>query len=102
MVLSPWVDISESFRKNNDPDSSGNRFRAYDILDLETSILLYGAKAISGLGSEGEADAHLNPYISPVSPKVLGLTGRPCTVSFRGVPRTETFIELAKWLTLKG
>jgi acetyl esterase/lipase len=88
VVLSAWVDVGESFRKNDDPNSSGNRFRAYDALDLERSILLYGAKAISGPGSEGEQDARLNPYISPASPEVLGLTGNPRTVSFRGFPRT--------------
>jgi acetyl esterase/lipase len=100
LLLSPWADISESFRATGDSHTSQVKFAQYDFLGtLNKWFPLYCATAFVGARPEDRAEAFSNRYISPASQDILGLTpGSSRTVSFKGFPRT--WIEVGGFETL--
>lgn len=100
VIMSPWVDFSETLRPTTDPNSSISRFDQYDCLQANKSIAVYGAISFVGSSPESAKEASSNPYISPASHEVLGLTPEFTTrsVSFKGMPRT--WIEVGGFETL--
>jgi acetyl esterase/lipase len=90
VLLSPWTDISESFKEATDPRSSQVRFPRYDsITGLHKWPCVYFATVFVGARPEDREEASSNSYISPASPEVLGLSASSSrTVSFKGYPRT--------------
>jgi len=88
VLLSPWADASEPFLSDRSPQSSA-------IMNAERDWLIGGlarAGATVFLGGRPEHVelAYRNPYISPASPILLGLTpdSPTRTISFKGFPRT--------------
>ena len=101
VLLSPWVDLSEQFNDNPDPLSS-------QIINAERDWLAptnggpvrASAEVFLGGRPEHVELAYRNPYISPASPALLGLTSDSPTrtISFKGFPRT--FIDNGGFETL--
>jgi acetyl esterase/lipase len=100
ILLSPWTDVGESFRENDDPQSSQSRFANSDLLGmLNGPRVRYFAEAFVGSAPGDIEEAFGNAYISPASPRLLGLSSSSArTVSFKSFPRT--WIDAAGFETL--
>ena len=100
VLLSPCTDVSEQFLDNPGPQSSQTTNTKRDWL-----VPINGgmARACAGVFLGGRPEhvelAYRNPYISPASPVLLGLTpDSPVrTVYFKGFPRT--FIDNGRFET---
>ena len=91
VLLSPWTDLSQQFNENPVPQSSLTLNAERDWLPpINTGIASLSARLFLGGRPEHVELAYKNPYISPTSPILLGLTpGSPTrTISFKGFPRT--------------
>ena len=88
VLLSPWADLGDQFIDQPGPSSSLtlNAERNW----LTPTNLRAIAKAFLGGRPEHIELAYRNPYISPASPILLGLTpdSPTRTISFKGFPRT--------------
>ena len=91
VLLSPWTDLTEQFNENPVPQSSPALNAERDWLaPINSGIAHTAAKTFLGGRPEHVELAYRNPYISPASPILLGLTpDSPIrTISFKGFPRT--------------
>lgn len=91
VLLSPFTDASEQFLDNPDPRSSLIVNAERDWLEpIHVDHRRADAMAFLGGRPEDVELAYRNPYISPASRILLGLTpGSPTqTISFKGFPRT--------------
>ena len=99
VLLSPWSDLSEQF---NSPDPHSSRVKNADrdwLQPIGSGAIDKETKAFLGGRQEHVELAYRNPYISPASPVVLGLTpDSPRIISFKGFPRT--FIDNGTFDTL--
>lgn len=96
VLLSPWADLTEQFNENPDPQSSLTRNAKRDWLaPVNGGIVSASAMLFLGGRPEHVDLAYQNPYTSPASPTLLGLTpdSPTRTISFKGFPRT--FIDSA-------
>jgi acetyl esterase/lipase len=101
VLLSPCVDFSEMFLDNPGPQSSQiiNGQRDW-LVPINSGMIRTSAEVFLGGRPENVELAYRNPYISPASPILLGLTSDSPTrtISFKGFPRT--FIDNATFETL--
>lgn len=91
VLLSPCTDFSEQFLDNPGPQSSQTINAERDwLVPINSGIIRASAKVFLGGRPENVELAHRNPYISPASPILLGLTPSSTTrtISFKGFPRT--------------
>ena len=91
ILISPYTDASEQFIDNPDPQASLVVNAERDWLQpINGELRRMVAKAFLGGRPEDLELAHRNPYISPASPVLLGLTpdSPTRTISFKGFPRT--------------
>jgi acetyl esterase/lipase len=90
ILLSAWSDMSECFVENPDPQSSLVRMLNYDWLGpLNKGSLRHAATSFVGDKPGYAEEAATNPYISPASPRILGLVpGSKRSISFKGFPKT--------------
>jgi acetyl esterase/lipase len=91
ILLSPCTDMSDQFVENPGPQSSQIRNAERDWLQpINGAVRRKEAKAFLGERAEDIKLAYRNPYISPASPILLGLTpdSPTRTISFQGFPRT--------------
>ena len=91
ILLSPWTDLTEQFNENPVPQSSPALNAERDWLaPINGGIAKTAAKTFLGGRPEHVELAYKNPYISPASPILLGLTpdSPTRTISFKGFPRT--------------
>jgi acetyl esterase/lipase len=88
VLLSPWTDMSEQFNENPGPQSSQTLNTERDWLSPINIPL--SVRVFLGGRPEHVELAYRNPYISPASPVLLGLTPDSPTraISFKGFPRT--------------
>jgi len=100
VLHSPWADLSEQFNDNPDPQSSQALNVDRDWLaPTNSGIVRVSAEVFLGGRPEHVELAYRNPYISPASPILLGLTSDSTrTISFKGFPRT--FIDNGRFETL--
>ena len=88
VLLSPWIDLGEQFNDNPDSSLATNAERDW----IHGGRLRACAEMFLGGRPEHIKLAYQNPYISPASPDLLGLTpgSDPLarTISFKGFPRT--------------
>ena len=91
VLLSPWTDLTQQFNDNPAPKSSLvlNAERDW-LVPINGGIAATSARLFLGGRPEHIELAHRNPYISPASPILLGLTADSPTrtISFKGFPRT--------------
>lgn len=87
VLFSPWVDLTGQMDEHPDPHSSLTLNAHRDWIN--TRVLTMDARAFLGGRPERAELAYRNPYISPASPILLGLTpdSPTRTVSFNGFPR---------------
>jgi len=91
VLLSPWADTSDQFIDQPGPSSSLTLNAKRDWL---TPINSGGVRMCASVFLGGRPEhiklAYQNPYISPASPVLLGLTpdSPTRTISFKGFPRT--------------
>lgn len=100
VLLSPCTDVSEQFLDNPGPRSSQIRNAERDwLVPINGGIIRASAKIFLGGLPEHVELAYHNPYISPASPVLLGLTSDSPTrtISFKGFPRT--FIDIGSFET---
>lgn len=100
ILLSPCVDISEKLLDNPSPESSQTINAERDWLaPINAGPIRAGAKVFLGGRPEHLELAYRNPYVSPASPILLGLTpdSPTRTISFNGFPRT--FIDNGRFET---
>ena len=91
VLLSACTDYAEQFLDNPGPQSSQTRNAERDwLVPINGGPIREGAKIFLGGRPEDVEMAYRNPYISPASPILLGLTpDSPIrTISFKGFPRT--------------
>jgi len=91
VLLSPFVDLTEQFNDNPGPRSSLTLNAERDwLVPINSGYIRASAKVFLGGRPEHVKLAYRNPYISPASPILLGLTSdSPArTISFKGFPRT--------------
>jgi len=91
VLLSPWTDLTEQFNENPGPQSSPVLNVERDFLGpINSGVARLAAKAFLGGRPEHVELAYNNPYISPASPVLLGLTpySPTRTIYFKGFPRT--------------
>ena len=85
VLLSPWADLTEQFTP--DPQSSLTLNAERDWIN--SGALSTDARVFLGGRPEHIELAYRNPYVSPASPILLGLTPDSTrTISFGGFPRT--------------
>ena len=91
VLLSPWTDLTQQFNDNPVPKSSLilNAERDW-LVPINGGIVSTSARLFLGGRPEHVELAHRNPYISPASPILLGLTADSPTrtISFKGFPKT--------------
>ena len=98
VLLSPWTDLSQQFNENPAPQSSLTLNAERDwLVPINGGIASTSARLFLGGRPERFELAYRNPYISPASPILLGLTpdSPTRTISFKGFPRT--FIDNGKF-----
>ena len=98
VVLSPGTDVSEMFNENPGPHSSITLNAERDwLVPINSGLISACALVFLGGRPEHVELAYRNPYISPASSILLGLTpDSPIrTISFKGFPRT--FIDNARF-----
>ena len=91
VLISPWTDMSQQFLDNPGTHSSQIKNAQRDWLSpLNRGFLHEAAKAFLGGLPEHIESAYRDPYISPASPILLGLTSDSATrtISFEKFPRT--------------
>ena len=91
VLLSPSADMSEQFLDDPGPESSQTLNAERDwLVPINGGMIRAGAKVFLGGRPEHVELAYRNPYISPASPVLLGLTpdSPTRTVHFKGFPRT--------------
>ena len=91
VLLSPWSDLSEQFEDNPAPHSSQIINAERDsLVPINAGIVRLSAEVFLGGRPEHVEMAYRNPYISPGSSILLGLTpdSPTRTISFKGFPRT--------------
>ena len=91
VLLSPWADLSDQFIDQPGPSSSLTRNAERDWLaSINSGILRTDAKMFLGGRPEHVELAYRNPYISPASSILLGLSSdfSTRTISFKGFPKT--------------
>ena len=91
VLISAWTDLSENFIDQPDPSSSQARNAERDWLaPINSGIVRTAGELFLGGRPENFELAYRNPYISPASPILLGLTtDYPTrTISFKGFPKT--------------
>ena len=91
VLLSPWTDLTQQFNQNPAPQSSLTLNDERDWLPpINSEIASLPARLLLGGRPEHVELAYRNPYISPASPILLGLTpdSPTRTISFKGFPRT--------------
>ena len=91
VLLSPWTDLTQQFNENPAPQSSLILNDGRDWLTpINGGIATLSARVFLGGRPEHVELAYQNPYISPASPTLLGLTpdSPTRTISFKGFPRT--------------
>ena len=91
VLLSPCTDVSEQFLDNPGPRSSQTINSERDwLVPINGGAIRAGAKVFLGGRPEHVELAYRNPYVSPASPILLGLTpdSPTRTISFKGFPRT--------------
>ena len=86
VLLSPWADLTEQF----DPGPQSSLIVNAERDWINREVLSTDAMTFLGGRPEHVELAYRNPYVSPASPILLGLTpGSPTrTISFSGFPRT--------------
>ena len=100
VLLSPCTDVSDQFMDQPGPSSSLTLNAERDWLTpINRGPVRASAKVFLGGRAEHVELAYRNPYISPASPILLGLTpDTPTrTISFKGFPRT--FIDNGRFET---
>lgn len=100
VLLSPCTDPSEQFLDDPGPQASQTINAERDwLVPINSGIIRAGANVFLGGRPEHIELAHRNPYISPASPILLGLTpdSPTRTISFKGFPRT--FIDTGSFET---
>ena len=100
VLLSPCTDLSEQFNDNPGPHSSQTVNAERDwLVPINGGKIRASAKVFLGGRPEHVELAYRNPYISPASPILLGLTpdSPTRTISFKGFPRT--FIDNGRFET---
>ena len=98
VVLSPGTDVSEMFNENPGPHSSITLNAERDwLVPINSGLISACALVFLGGRPEHVELTYRNPYISPASSILLGLTpDSPIrTISFKGFPRT--FIDNARF-----
>ena len=91
VLLSPCTDLTEQFNENPGPQSSLTLNAERDwLVPINSGGIPASAKVFLGGRPEHVELAYRNPYISPASPILLGLTPESPirTISFKGFPRT--------------
>ena len=91
VLLSPWADLSDQFMDQPGPSSSLTLNAERDWLTpINRGPVRACAKMFLGRRAEHVELAYRNPYISPASPILLGLTpdSPTRTISLKGFPRT--------------
>ena len=91
VLLSPCTDLAEQFNENPGPQSSLTQNAERDwLVPINSGGIPANAKVFLGGRPEHVELAYRNPYISPASPILLGLTpdSPTRTISFKGFPRT--------------
>ena len=91
VLLSSWTDLSDQFIDQPGPSSSLTRNAERDWLaPINSGILRTSAEMFLGGRPEHVELAYRNPYISPASSILLGLTPESPTrtISFKGFPKT--------------
>jgi acetyl esterase/lipase len=91
VLLSPSTDISEQFLDNPGPVSSQTINAERDwLVPINGGAIRSGAMVFLGGRPEHVKLAYRDPYVSPASPILLGLTPDSLTrtISFKGFPRT--------------
>ena len=90
VLLSPLTDVSEQFNENPGPQSSLTLNAERDwLVPINSGMIPASAKVFLGGRPEHVELAYRNPYISPASPILLGLTpdSPTRTISFKEFPR---------------
>jgi len=101
VLLSPWTDLTQQFNQNPAPQSSLTLNVKRDwFAPMNSGIASLSARLFLGGCPEHIELAYRNPYISPASPILLGLTpdSPTRTISFKGFPRT--FIDNGRFESL--
>ena len=91
VLLSPWTDLTQQFNESPGPQSSLTLNAGRDwLVPINGGIVALSAVVFLGGRPEHIELAYRNPYISPASPVLLGLTpdSPTRTISFKGFPRT--------------
>ncbi|KAF9648439.1 alpha/beta-hydrolase [Thelephora ganbajun] len=91
VLLSPWTDLSSQFVDNPGPQSSLTINAERDwLVPINSGYVRSSAEVFLGGRPEHIELAYRNPYISPASPVLLGLTpdSPTRTISFKGFPKT--------------
>jgi len=98
VLLSPWADLTEQFT----PDPQSSLILNAERNWINSGALSTDARVFLGGRPEHVELAYRNPYISPASPILLGLTPESSTrtISFGGFPRT--FIDNGSFDTFYG
>ena len=88
VLLSPFTDLAEQFNDNPGPQSSQTTNAERDW--IHSGRIRADERAFLGGRPEHIELAYWNPYVSPASPVLLGLTpdSPTRTISFKGFPRT--------------
>ena len=100
VLLSPCTDVSEQFLDNPGPESSQTVNAERDwLVPINSGVIRSNAEVFLGGRPEHVELAYRDPYISPASPILLGLTpdSPTRTISFKGFPRT--FIDNGRFET---
>lgn len=91
ILLSPCTDLSDQFNENPGPQSSLTLNAERDwLVPINSGIISASGMVFLGGRPEHIELAHRNPYISPASRTLLGLTpdSPTRTISFKGFPKT--------------